>query len=283
MTPPATPTASAMPDTMALRSATLAERSPPLLARREERQLRREIVAGIAARDFGMAFQVRFGIATPRVAAIEGTVRWQHRRRGGISESALMALAEKANATGEVQRWALDTGCETLSALPGELRLSLNLTPWQVRHSGLFASIDAATRAHAVRPDQLELALSEAALESLDGEAQLALAGLFDDGVSLAVSQFGALTGSLTLLSRFPLDRVKLDAGLVRRTVQEADARAMVGAVVTVAHAMGARVVATGVETEAQRACLAELGCDEAQGAFYGQAVPAGQLVNLVV
>lgn len=259
------------------------DRSPPIVARREERQLRRDIISGLSAQDFALSYHLRFGIASPRICALEGVVRWQHRRRGAISEVALMALAEKAGATRELQHWALSSGCAALAGLPDGTRLSLNLTPWQVRNQGLYDSIHAATEEHRVRPDQLELALSEMALESLDDEAQLALAGLFDDGVSLAVSQFGALTGSLTLLGRLPLDRVRLDATLVRRVLLEPDARAMVSAVVTVAHAMAARVVASGVETEAQRKCLAELGCDEAQGPFYGGAVQAGMLVNIVV
>jgi EAL domain-containing protein (putative c-di-GMP-specific phosphodiesterase class I) len=152
-----------------------------------------------------------------------------------------------------------------------------------VRHPGLSDAIDSALRQFDLRPDQLELTLSEAALETLDAEAQLMLAGLFDDGISLAVGQFGSQVGSLTLLSRFPLDRVKLDPGLARRVPEDPDARAVVGATVAVAHAMGAKVVAAGVETEEQRVALAELGCDEATGWFYGKAVPGGQLVNIVV
>ncbi len=245
--------------------------------------MRRDILAGLAAQEFSLSFHTRFGIASPRVTAVEGTVRWQHRRRGAISESALMALAEKAGATGALQRWAFDAGCETLARLPAGIRLALNLTTWQVCRPGLFGSLDAALREHDLRPDQLELTLSEAALETLDGEAQLVLAGLFDDGISLAVGQFGALTGSLTLLSRLPLDRVKLDAALVHRLPEDGEAMAMVEAVVKVAHARGARVVAAGLETEAQRAALARLGCDEAQGPMFGPPVRGGHLLDLVV
>lgn len=257
--------------------------TPPLTVRREERQLRREILAALTANEFSLSFQTRFGIASPRVTAVEGTVRWQHRRRGSISETALMTLAEKAGATGALQRWAFGAGCETLSRLPAGIRLALNLTTWQVRRTGLFGSIDAALREHDVRPDQLELTLTEAALETLDAEAQLVLAGLFDDGISLAVGQFGALTGSLTLLSRLPLDRVKLDAALVQRLPQDGEAMAMVEAVVKVAHSRGAQVVAAGLENEAQRVALARLGCDEAQGPIFGPPVKAGHLLDLVV
>ena len=264
-----------------------AEEQPDIIlstaGRREARQLRRDILAGLAAREFPLQFQPRFAIASPRVTAVEGVVRWQHRRRGAISETALMALAEKAGATPELQRWAFSAGCETLAGLPGGIRLALNLTAWQVRHPGLSDAIDSALRQFDLHPDQLELTLSEAALETLDAEAQLMLAGLFDDGISLAVGQFGSQVGSLTLLSRFPLDRVKLDPGLARRVPEDPDARAVVGATVAVAHAMGAKVVAAGVETEEQRVALAELGCDEATGWFYGKAVPGGQLVNIVV
>jgi EAL domain-containing protein (putative c-di-GMP-specific phosphodiesterase class I) len=257
--------------------------SPPGTAGRETRQLRLEIVSAIAAKDMALAYVPRFAIASPKVGAVEAVVRWQHRRRGAISEAALLGLAEKSGATAELQRWAFATGCEVLAGLPAGMRMAFTLTPWQVRHPGLFGAIDAALDRNGLRPDQIELSLSETALETLDSEAQMVLAGLFDDGFSLAVGQFGAVMGSLTLLSRFPLDRVKLDAGVVRRTPADPDATAMVAAVVSVAHAMGARVVATGLENEAQRQCLADLGCDEAHGPFYGRPVGEANLLNIVV
>ena len=257
--------------------------APSAPAGRELRQLRREIVGAIAARDMVLAYVPRFAIASPKVGAVEAVARWQHRRRGAISEAALLALAEKSGATTEVQRWAFATGCEVLAGLPAGTRMAFTLTPWQLRHPGLFGALDAALDRNGLRPDQIELSLSETALETLDSGSQMVLAGLFDDGFSLAVAQFGAVMGSLTLLSRFPLDRVKLDAGVVRQLPADPDARAMVAAVVSVAHTMGGRVVAAGVETEAQRQCLADLGCDEAHGLFYGRPVGEANLLNIVV
>lgn len=245
---------------------------------RDKRALRQEFAKALATNDFSMRFLPRYRIAMPRLTAMEGVIRWQHRRRGLIPEALLMGLAGKAGIAEAVNRWAMMEGARVLANMPRGMRFVLKVGPYQLRGPALFDHIHQATEAYGITPDQLELSVSETTLSALDESALLVFAGLFDDGVSIALSHFGASLGSLNLLARIPLDCVKLDASLVRRLPHDPGSVAMIRAVIEVAHSVGARVVAQGVETEEQRKVLAKLRCDEAQGGIYGVAMTGWEL-----
>ncbi len=108
-------------------------------------------------------------------------------------------------------------------------------------------------------------------------EVLLGMSALRDLGVGVSLDRFGSGAASLRLLQRLPLSAVKLDPGLTRDMVHDRDIRATVGAAIGLAHALNARVVATCVESAAQRDILADMGCDEAQGGLFGAPMAAGQ------
>lgn len=248
---------------------------------RDRRALRREFSRALSGNEFSLRFVPRFRIGTSRLIAAEGVIRWQHRRRGVIPEALLMGLAEKAGMADEVHRWAIMEGAQVLARLPRGVRLALSIGPQLMRGPGLFDSIHSAVDQFGITPEQLELSINETTLSELDEPALMVLASLFDDGVSIALSHFGDTLGSLKLLTRTPLDCVKLDASLVRGLPDDPGSIAMIRAVIEVAHSMGARVVAQGVDSEAQRKVLAKLRCDEAQGGMAGSAVTARELERL--
>jgi EAL domain-containing protein (putative c-di-GMP-specific phosphodiesterase class I) len=248
---------------------------------RDQRGLRREFVKALSSSDFSLRFVPRFRIASPRLIAAEVVIRWQHRRRGVIPEPLLMGLAEKVGIASEVNQWAIMEAAQVLVRLPTTMRFSLNLTPFQLTSPALVDNINMAMDRFGILPEQLELSISEKALSGLDESALLVLATLFDDGLSIALSHFGATLGSLNLLAQIPLDCVKLDASLVRGVPHDPSSIAMIRAVTDVAHSMGARVVAQGVETEDQREILAKLRCDELQGGIAGPALTAKELERM--
>lgn len=248
---------------------------------RDVRALRREFSRALSGNDFSMRFLPRYRIASPRLVAAEGVIRWQHRRRGVIPEGLLIGLAEKAGIADEVHRWAIMEGARVLTRMPRGIHFALTLVPHLLQGAGLFENIHEAVTKFGITPEQLELSISETTLSGLDESALMVLAGLFDDGVAIALSHFGESLGSLNLLARIPLDCVKLDASLVRRVPHDPGSIAMIRAVIEVAHSIGARVVAQGVETEEQRKVLAKLRCDEAQGGIAGTALTARELERL--
>jgi EAL domain-containing protein (putative c-di-GMP-specific phosphodiesterase class I) len=251
---------------------------PPAGPARDQRALRREFSRALAGNDFTMRFLPRYRIASPRLMAAEGMIRWQHRRRGVIPEGLLMGLAAKAGIADEVHRWAIIEGARVLSRLPPEMRLALNIRPHLLRGPALFENIHDAVTQFGITPEQLELSISETTLAGLDEQALMILASLFDDGVAISLSHFGESLGSLNLLTRMPLDCVKLDSSLVRGLPDDPGSVAMIRAAIEVAHSIGARVVALGVETEEQRKVLAKLRCDEVQDGNAGTALTAREL-----
>lgn len=254
---------------------------PPAGPVRDQRALRREFARALSGNDFSLRFLPRCLIGTSRLVAVEGVIRWQHRRRGVIPEALLMDLAGKAGMADEVHRWAIMEGAKVLSRLPRGMRFALNIGPHLLRGPGLFENIHDAATEFGITPEQLEFSVSETTLSTLDERALMVLASLFDDGVAIALSHFGESLGSLNLLARIPLDSVKLDASLVRGVPHDPGSVAMIRAVIEVAHSTGARVVAQGVETDEQRKVLAKLRCDEAQGAIAGTALTARELERL--
>ena len=120
---------------------------------------------------------------------------------------------------------------------------------------------------------QLEVIVPETALIDIGTDGLLALSALRDLGVSLCIDAFGSGVASLTLLRRLPLTRLKLARGLVRAVPEDREDAAMLRAIITTAHAVGLTVVGDGIETERQRAFLADNGCDEGQGPLFGPAL----------
>jgi EAL domain-containing protein (putative c-di-GMP-specific phosphodiesterase class I) len=128
--------------------------------------------------------------------------------------------------------------------------------------------------------EQLELALPEPALADAGAETLLILSGIRDLGVGLALDQFGTGWASLRMLKRLPLSALKLDGSLVRELPHSREDAALVRAIVQAGHALDLTIVADGVETEMQRAYLASIGCDQAQGPLFGLPFPSGDLPN---
>lgn len=252
-------------------------------AARDRRALRREFTKAMAGDDFSLRFLPRCLLTTQRFTAAEVVVRWKHRRRGVIPEHMLMTLADKAGIAEELSHWAFLESARVLAGLPRKICFAHTLTASQLRGPGLFDSIHMAMEECGIPPSQLELSISETTLATLDDSALMVLGSLFDEGVAIALNQFGASLGSLNLLSRMPLDYVKLDPSLVRGLSDDPSNLAMIRAVTEMAHTIGARVIAQGVETGEQREILAKLRCDEVQGGIVGPALTARELALLTV
>lgn len=184
--------------------------------------------------------------------------------------------------------WVLETACQEAATwndapdpAPGchryapAVMLSVDM-PLSTLHDGrLLAHTRAALARTALPPFLLEIELPEAAVAHDATELLLDLSALRDLGVGLALDHFGSVSASLRLLQRLPLTAVKLDPCLIRDLVHDRETRATVAAAIGLAHALHTNVVATGVETAAQRDILADMGCDDAQGQMFGGMLPA--------
>jgi EAL domain-containing protein (putative c-di-GMP-specific phosphodiesterase class I) len=207
-------------------------------------------------------------------------LRWRHPERGLIAPAAFIdALAESSIAP-EVGRWIITTACEQTAAWHAAglmlKRIGVNLFPAQAHSQDLLKDVEDALRATGLPADALELEITEnAALNFEDSNTTLRKVQAM--GVRLAFDDFGTGYASLNHLTRFPIWRIKIDRSFVNRITNSVEDAAIVRSLIAMAHNLGLRVVAEGVETEAQAAFLLKESCEEAQGYLYAKPLPVAE------
>jgi EAL domain-containing protein (putative c-di-GMP-specific phosphodiesterase class I) len=236
---------------------------------RARRRLRRSLAA--CARDGGvlLAYQPRVALRSGQTSGAEAILRWPGGARGLTSPAVVRSLAEEAGLAGTIGAWVLRTACEAAAQWRDLRPVCVNVTRQQVSEGKLTEHVVAALTASGLPAQRLELELPESSVQAADTETLLLLAGLRDLGVGLVVDDFGAAHGSLTALCRVPVTGLKLDRSVVRGVPASAEDAGLAQAAVQMARALGLEVTAEGIETEAQRAFLAAVGCDHGQGYLF--------------
>jgi diguanylate cyclase (GGDEF)-like protein len=217
------------------------------------------------------------------ISGVEALLRWHHPTRGMVSPTVFIALAERFGLINRLGNWVIDEACRQIAewrASGVRMRVAINLSVHQLRESGLAERIAAALGRHAVEPDQLLCEITESvAMEDIKA-TQHTFDELARIGVFLSIDDFGTGYSSLNYLRQLPARQLKIDRSFVCDIEHKQDARAVVDAVVRLAHALGLRVVAEGVETVGQHNILMAMGCDELQGFFYAHPLPADTLLE---
>ncbi|TCP34106.1 EAL domain-containing protein [Sphingomonas sp. BK235] len=246
------------------------------------RAIERDLRAAIAARrELTVHYQPRMDAAGARVIGLEALVRWHHPTRGLLAPDAFIAVAEETGLIGALGSWVVRDACAVARAWPA-LSIAVNLSPVQFRARGMAAELIALVRQAGVSPQQFELEVTESILLDDDVAVRGALAELRGAGFRIALDDFGTGYSSLGYLSKFEVDKIKIDQSFTRRLGESDDAAAIIQAVVRLGHAMGLSVSAEGVETREQRAFLEHAGCNELQGFLFSAAVPAASLPPLL-
>ncbi|HLH96306.1 MAG TPA: EAL domain-containing protein [Xanthobacteraceae bacterium] len=252
---------------------------PALRARAQARRgLGIELRRAYAENEFELHFQPQIRLSDHAVVGAEALLRWRHPERGLIAPAAFIdALAESSIAP-DVGRWILSAACaQTAAWQAAGLRLNrigVNLFPDQAHDPDLLRDVSDALKSSGLNPDALELEITEnAALNSEDTDATLRKVQAL--GVRLAFDDFGTGYASLNHLTRFPIWRIKIDRSFVARITNSGEDAAIVRSLIAMAHNLGLRVVAEGVETEAQAAFLLKEACEEAQGYLFAKPLPA--------
>ncbi|WP_349369317.1 EAL domain-containing protein [Salinarimonas sp.] len=255
-------------------------------ALRESETRRRALVAGLRealVRDeIVVALQPQVTLRDARHAGFEALARW---RRGGevVPPAAFIPIAEEANLIGAVGGVVLDRALALVrrhidaGAAPG--RVAVNVAAAQLKDERFVEEVSAALARHRLTPAALEIEITETVLlDRAAAEIGGTLARLRALGVGIALDDFGTGYASLAHLRRFPVDRLKIDRGFVEGIGRDADADALVGGIVDLAHGLALEVVAEGIETPAQRAALARMGCDVGQGYLFAPPLPPEEI-----
>ncbi|MFP7722226.1 putative bifunctional diguanylate cyclase/phosphodiesterase [Lysobacter sp. A3-1-A15] len=241
------------------------------------RQLDLELRQASARGEFELHYQPQIDLLTGHTVGAEALLRWRHPRRGLLGPVDFIdALAASPVAT-EVGGWILRQACADAARWPQvdgrDVDISINLFPAQVNDGRLQAEVDRALADSGLAPGRLELEITESIALRPDDNAAQALAALRARGIGLAFDDFGTGFASLSLLQRFPIDRVKIDRSFVRDMMANRDDAAIVRSIVLISRNLDLRVVAEGVEHDDQAQLLRGLGCHGAQGFLYAPAL----------
>jgi diguanylate cyclase (GGDEF)-like protein/PAS domain S-box-containing protein len=223
-------------------------------------------------------FQPRIELASGRMSGVEALVRWEHPERGPVPPAEFVLLAEERGLIVQLGRWVLDAACRQIrrwrDAGLQPPRCAINLSAHQLVSDALFDDMCHALQRHGLEGSAIELELTEAVITAQHGRADALLLRLQALGVHMAIDDFGTGTSSLSMLHRLPAQALKVDRSFVGR-LPEDDALSVTRGAIALAHGLGMRAVAEGVESAAQLQALKELGCDEAQGYLLGRPLPA--------
>jgi diguanylate cyclase (GGDEF)-like protein/PAS domain S-box-containing protein len=205
--------------------------------------------------------------------AYEALVRWQHPARGLVPPSEFLQIAEDTGLILRIGEWVLREACRWINYVGAERArpVSVNLSARQFSDPRLVERVAQVLADSGVPAGLLQLEVSEATAMQHADLAQSTLKKLRELGVSLALDNFGSAFSNTARLRRFALDRIKIDRSLVAETRTDKDSEAVIAAMVGLAHALGLKVVAEGVETDAQRELLRTCGCDYMQGFLFGR------------
>lgn len=248
----------------------------------EQLELQNDLRQAIERGELALHYQPKIDGTRGQISGVEALLRWHHPKHGMVSPAVFIALAERFGFIGRLGSWVINEACRQTAewARSGlRMRVAINLSVHQLRESGLAERIEQALKFHGLDASQLLCEITESvAMEDIKA-TQRTFEGLARIGVFLSIDDFGTGYSSLNYLRQLPAQQLKIDRSFVNDLENSEDARAVVSAVVSLAHALGLRVVAEGVETSGQRDILLAMDCDELQGFYFARPMPAETLL----
>jgi diguanylate cyclase (GGDEF)-like protein len=239
----------------------------------------------MSRRELSLYYQPQYRVSDGQLVGIEALLRWQTPRGTLLSSADFIPAAEESGLIVDLGGWVIEAACAQIAqwreagvAVP---RMSLNLSPRQLRDPGLVPTVQRQLERHRLQPAVLELEMNEAALT--DPENAPAIESLSELGVRLTLDDFGTGNTALGNLRRYPVSAVKIDRSFVAQLAEDPSAAALAGAIIVMAHSLDKQVVAEGVETMEQLDYLREHDCDLAQGFFLARPLSAQEMTGLLL
>jgi diguanylate cyclase (GGDEF)-like protein/PAS domain S-box-containing protein len=254
----------------------------------ERQQRETELRRAIEEEQLRLHYQPIVSASSGEIVAAEALVRWQHPERGLLGPNEFLPLAERVGLINPLGKWVLEQACAQAirwRSLRGEgtpLRVSVNVSGHQLTRDNSQAVLECVLAHQALDPSLLSLEITESVLLQ-DGEAPVeALAALRELAVEILLDDFGTGYSSLSYLHRLPLDGIKLDRTFIASITEGRVHREITRAVIQMAQALDLKVVAEGVETEDQLACLRALQCPLLQGFYFARPLPVEEMTGLL-
>ncbi|HEY9907165.1 MAG TPA: EAL domain-containing protein, partial [Thermosynechococcaceae cyanobacterium] len=243
-----------------------------------ESDLRRALVRN----EFLLYYQPQIDLKTNQILGVEALIRWQHPRLGFVSPAQFIPLAEETGLICAIGDWVLREACHQHQAwrsagLP-PIRIAINLSAQQFQQPNLVSSIIQTLQETGVSPRYLEMEITESAAMHNIAFTTAMLQQLQQAGIQIAMDDFGTGYSSLSAIKHFPFHILKVDQSFVRDALTNPSDAAIVKAVVALGRGLGLKVLAEGVETQAQLDFLRTIDCDSAQGYYFSKPLPASEI-----
>jgi len=252
----------------------------------EKLQLETRMRRALERKEFILHYQPKVDVPSGRISGLEALLRWQSPDQGLVPPALFIPLLEETGLIVQVGEWVAQAACAQVRGwLDAGIRpvpVAINLSARQLRQPGFSEVMRRALELSAIESRLIQIEITESSLMENPEEAIVVLEQLEKLGILLAADDFGTGYSSLSYLKRFPLDALKIDRSFVRDITIDADDAVIARTVITLAHSLGLKVVAEGVETEEQLAFLGENRCDEAQGYLFAKPLPADACTALL-
>ena len=229
-----------------------------------------------------LVFQPRIDLASGQCVGAEALLRWTHPKLGDVSPGEFIPIIEQTSLAKPTTAWVLNAAMRQLALWQKEgfdLQIAINVSATNLEEPDFARHVQLYLLKHRLRPEVIELEVTESAVMADGGRAMCQLRALEAAGVPLAIDDFGTGYSSLAYLQRLPARVVKIDQSFIRNLTDLRE-QALVRSMVTLSHDLGYRVVAEGVETAEDAAILVAMGCEEAQGYHYARPMDAGDFAR---
>jgi diguanylate cyclase len=253
--------------------------------RPEQLALAAELRDAIAADHLQLVYQPKFDLVSDAVVGFEALARWQHPVQGAIGPGSFIPLAEKSGLIHIFSSWALRTALSELAswqAAGRNVSLSVNVSPTSIAYPAFVTELTTVLHETGADPTGLILELAEGTFMRDYDRSVAVLNEIRRLGVSVSIDDYGTGFSGLSYLRQLPISEVKIDRSFVSGIATNAADRSIVASTIELAHKLGFRVVAEGVETTAVLDSLSAMGCDEAQGFLLGMPCDASVAVALM-
>jgi diguanylate cyclase (GGDEF)-like protein len=240
--------------------------------------LESDLREAIARGQMELHYQPVFDVKTGDRRGVEALVRWRHPNRGLIPPDQFIPLAEETGLIVPLGEWVLRRACRDATPWPADVRVAVNLSAVQFKQAELFDVIMSVLSETGLPPERLELEITESVLLERGAENYAFMQRLKKVGISFALDDFGTGHSSLSCLTAFPFDKIKIDKSFVSSLMENYKATAIVSSIATLARGLGISITAEGVETREQFEMLRTLGVNFVQGYLLGRPVPKDEL-----
>ncbi|MBL8584892.1 MAG: bifunctional diguanylate cyclase/phosphodiesterase [Rhizobiaceae bacterium] len=223
---------------------------------------------------FSLHYQPQFDLRNGRIVGYEALIRWRHPSRGMIPPVEFISIAEETGMIAPIGEWVLRQACRDALHLPDDCFVAVNISPVQFMTRDFVGVVRCALESSGIRPERLELEVTETAMMQDRDRAAAILKELTEMGISVAVDDFGTGYSNLAYLIDFNFHKLKIDRSFISRLETDSSSGAVVSTIVGLSRALGVNIIAEGVETENQATLLRAAGCETVQGYLFGRPAP---------